>query len=152
MTTPVGTPDTKVSGTMAPTEKVHTFSSETQGKVEVTNDADYHGIDTRAIPAGTNVVYERKVAIMNQALIDMGMGAFQWKIFAMTGFGWFVDNVRAPIPETRRAWLTLTLYSFGCRLSPSSAPPFETSSPSSASLFSPWPNTLVLLLVPVFGP
>lgn len=101
--TPIGTPDTKVSGTMDPTEKVHTFSSETQGKVEVTNDADYHGIDTRAIPTGTNVVYERKVAIMNQALIDMGMGAFQWKIFAMTGFGWFVDNVRAPIPETRRA-------------------------------------------------
>ena len=57
---------------------------------------NYHGIDTRAIAVGSNEVYERKVAIMNQALIDLGMGPFQWKIFAMTGFGWFVDNVEAP--------------------------------------------------------
>lgn len=61
----------------------------------VMNDAqNYHGIDTRAITSGVDEVYERKVAIMNQALIDLGMGSFQWKIFAMTGFGWFVDNVR----------------------------------------------------------
>lgn len=51
-------------------------------------------IDTEAIPTGTsNGVYERKVAVMNQALIDLGMGRFQWKIYALTGFGWFVDNV-----------------------------------------------------------
>lgn len=53
----------------------------------------YHGIDTTAIRVGENEMYERKVAVMNQALIDLGMGPFQWKIFAMTGFGWFVDNV-----------------------------------------------------------
>ncbi len=56
-------------------------------------DENYHGIDTRAIHFGSNEAYERKVAIMNQALIDLGMGSFQWKVFAMTGFGWFVDNV-----------------------------------------------------------
>ncbi|KAF4469201.1 hypothetical protein FALBO_3899 [Fusarium albosuccineum] len=64
-------------------------TSQTKGNVEIT---DYHGIDTRAIPSGADEVYERKVAVMNQALIDMGMGSFQWKVFAMTGFGWFVDN------------------------------------------------------------
>lgn len=60
-----------------------------QGRVGVTH---YGGIDTTAIPMGSNVVYERKVSTMNKALIDIGMGSFQWKIYAMTGFGWFVDN------------------------------------------------------------
>ena len=89
--------DMKVPDAMVPAEKTNTLSSETNGKMEVTSDTNYHGIDTRALPTGSNEVYERKVAVMNQALIDMGMGSFQWKIFAMTGFGWFVDNVRSPI-------------------------------------------------------
>lgn len=67
---------------------------------------DYHGIDTRAIPTGTDHIYERKVAVMNQALIDMGMGPFQWQIFALTGFGWFVDNVRLSALAQLIAWLT----------------------------------------------
>lgn len=54
---------------------------------------DYHGIDTRVRSMGADEVYEKKIAIMNEALIDLGMGSFQWKVFAMTGFGWFVDNV-----------------------------------------------------------
>lgn len=66
--------------------------SQAEGKAEVTPGGT-HGIDTSAIPPGSNIVYEKKVAIMNQALIDIGMGSFQWKIYAMTGFGWFVDNV-----------------------------------------------------------
>ena len=55
---------------------------------------DYHGIDTATIAQGADEVYEKKVAIMNEALIDLGMGSFQWKIFALTGLGWFIDNVR----------------------------------------------------------
>lgn len=58
----------------------------------------HHGIDTRAIHVGSDYIYEKKVSIMNQALIDIGMGPFQWKVFAMTGFGWFVDNVRTSSP------------------------------------------------------
>lgn len=57
--------------------------------------ANYHGIDTRALPMGADEVYEKKISIMNEALIDIGMGSFQWKVVAMTGFGWFVDNVRS---------------------------------------------------------
>ena len=55
--------------------------------------SDYQGIDTRGVATGIDLVYERKAAIMNQALIDIGMESFQWKIFLLTGFGWFVDNV-----------------------------------------------------------
>lgn len=68
-------------------------NSGTNVKIDTIGD-ERMGIDTKAIPPGSNPVYERKVAVMNQALIDLGMGSFQWKVFAMTGFGWFVDNVR----------------------------------------------------------
>lgn len=56
-------------------------------------DSAYKGYDTTGIATGADPVYEKKVAVMNQALIDLGMKSFQWKIYAMTGFGWFVDNV-----------------------------------------------------------
>ena len=75
------------------------MSSDSRGKVDLDVAENYHGIDTRAIPTGTDEVYERKIAILNQALIDIGMGGFQWKIFAMTGFGWFVDNVSEMRPS-----------------------------------------------------
>lgn len=65
------------------------------GDIENGFSDNHHGIDTRAIHVGKDYLYEKKVSIMNQALIDIGMGPFQWKVFAMTGFGWFVDNVRA---------------------------------------------------------
>ena len=54
---------------------------------------NYRGIDTRALHLGADEVYEKKVALLNEALIDIGMNSFQWKVAAMTGFGWFVDNV-----------------------------------------------------------
>ena len=72
-------------------------SHELQEKTANTGHSDYHGIDTRALPMGADEVYEKKIAIMNEALIDLGMGSFQWKIFAMTGFGWFADNVSSAL-------------------------------------------------------
>lgn len=59
----------------------------------VSGHENYHGIDTRALHLGADEVYEKKVALLNEALIDIGMNSFQWKVAAMTGFGWFVDNV-----------------------------------------------------------
>ncbi|KAL4902712.1 hypothetical protein BDW74DRAFT_186678 [Aspergillus multicolor] len=52
----------------------------------------HYGIDTRGISEGVDELYERKVTILNAALIDLGMGPFQWKVFALTGLGWFIDN------------------------------------------------------------
>jgi hypothetical protein len=54
---------------------------------------DYHGIDTTQVQPGADAAYEAKITILNEALIDIGMGPFQWKIFLTTGFGWFIDNV-----------------------------------------------------------
>lgn len=56
--------------------------------------ANYHGIDTTQVQPGADAVYEAKISVLNEALIDIGMGPFQWKMFMMTGFGWFLDQVR----------------------------------------------------------
>jgi hypothetical protein len=96
-----------------------------------TGHSNYHGIDTEAMHLGADEVYEKKIAIMNEAIIDLGMGSFQWKIFAMTGFGWFVDNVLQSLSSSRG--LELILSSSGCRRSLSSVPPSGMSSMSSVS-------------------
>lgn len=75
--------------------KISTNTDDQHGDVKTAGHENYHGIDTRALHMGADEVYEKKISIMNEALIDLGMGSFQWKIFAMTGFGWFVDNVRS---------------------------------------------------------
>lgn len=64
--------------------------------------ASYHGIDTRNVQPGADEVYDSKIAIMNEALIDLGMGSYQWMVFLTTGLGWFIDNVckiSSPLPS-----------------------------------------------------
>ncbi|CAI6091745.1 hypothetical protein V2G26_003764 [Clonostachys chloroleuca] len=84
---------------------------------------DYHGIDTTQVQPGADAVYEAKISILNEALIDIGMGPFQWKMFMMTGFGWFLDqlwmqavtNIQPPVKlefnVERIAFLSVAKYS-----------------------------------------
>ncbi|KAL6407177.1 membrane transporter [Ilyonectria robusta] len=107
---------------MALNEKPKPIDAESYSKGTIDEQNDYRGIDTSVVSRGADEVYERKVAVMNQALIDIGMGSFQWKIFAMTGFGWFVDNfwmqaitiispaVRNEFVVERIAFLTVAKY------------------------------------------
>lgn len=63
----------------------------------LTGHTNYRGIDTTQVQPGADPVYEAKISILNEALIDIGMGPFQWKMFLTTGFGWFIDQVSSPI-------------------------------------------------------
>ncbi|RPD76912.1 MFS general substrate transporter [Lentinus tigrinus ALCF2SS1-7] len=38
-------------------------------------------------------VYQAKAHLINSALQEMGMGKYQWWLFAVAGFGWFADSV-----------------------------------------------------------
>lgn len=67
--------------------------SENESKDIAAGHVEYKGINTSDVMPGTNDAYEKKVSIMNEALIDLGMKSYQWKVFLTTGFGWFVDNV-----------------------------------------------------------
>lgn len=50
-------------------------------------------IDTPETHAGTDAVFAAKAQLLNQALLDVGMGRYQWFLFLMTGVGWFLDSV-----------------------------------------------------------
>lgn len=50
-------------------------------------------IDVTAVQPGTDKVYAAKVILMNQAILDLGMGKYQWFVACLTGFGWYIDNV-----------------------------------------------------------
>jgi hypothetical protein len=94
---------------------------------------NYRGIDTRALHLGADEVYEKKVALLNEALIDIGMNSFQWKVAAMTGFGWFVDNVSYFLKPY--CYGADPAPSSGCKPSPSSVHRSGTSSKFNVSLF-----------------
>jgi hypothetical protein len=70
---------------------------------------NYHGIDTQTVQPGADGIYERKVATLNEALIDLGMGSYQWKVFLTTGLGWFVDNVSFSYLWPEETWLIIIL-------------------------------------------
>lgn len=38
-------------------------------------------------------VYEAKARVLNRAIQDIGMGAYQWQLFVVIGFGWASDNM-----------------------------------------------------------
>ena len=42
---------------------------------------------------GHNTPYDRKSALINKAIQDIGMGRYQWSLFALCGFGWLADNM-----------------------------------------------------------
>lgn len=39
--------------------------------------ASYRGIDTRNVQPGADEIYDLKIAILNEALIDLGIGRYQ---------------------------------------------------------------------------
>ncbi|EZF32101.1 hypothetical protein H101_04314 [Trichophyton interdigitale H6] len=46
------------------------------------------------IPKGTmDPVYEAKALLLNKAILDIGMGWYQWQLFIVIGFGWASDNM-----------------------------------------------------------
>ncbi|KAF1989387.1 putative sugar transporter [Aulographum hederae CBS 113979] len=42
---------------------------------------------------GGGTPYERKSKVVNKAVQDMGMGRYQWELFALCGMGWLADNL-----------------------------------------------------------
>ncbi|KKY16016.1 putative sugar transporter [Diplodia seriata] len=49
-------------------------------------------IDTTYMQPGGDDVYDAKVKLLNEALLDMGMGRYQWLLTVVTGLGWFLDS------------------------------------------------------------
>ncbi|KAJ5601443.1 hypothetical protein N7510_010977 [Penicillium lagena] len=43
--------------------------------------------------AGHDSAYDRKAKVINRAIQDIGMGRYQWELFALCGCGWMADNL-----------------------------------------------------------
>ncbi|KNG79882.1 hypothetical protein ANOM_011797 [Aspergillus nomiae NRRL 13137] len=49
-------------------------------------------VSTPTNQAGSNPVYAAKAQLLNQALLDMQMGLYQWVLFIITSAGWSLDS------------------------------------------------------------
>ena len=54
-----------------------------------------HGIPTVGVDGvdGVDPIFEAKSRAINDAIQHMGWGRYQTKLFLLSGFGWFVDNM-----------------------------------------------------------
>ena len=50
-------------------------------------------VDEDIAKYGHDSAYDRKAQVLNKAIADMGMGRYQWELFALCGFGWLADNL-----------------------------------------------------------
>jgi MFS family permease len=50
-------------------------------------------IEADVAASDTDTPYDRKSKVINKALQDMGMGRYQWQLFALCGGGWMADNL-----------------------------------------------------------
>ena len=79
-------------------------------------------LENLKIGGGIDPVFEAKAAVVNRAIQHIGMGKYQWKLFALCGFGWAADNlwlqgVAIILPQVgkefqpaHQTFLTLALY------------------------------------------
>ena len=42
---------------------------------------------------GVDAVFEEQAALVNHAVQFIGMGKYQWALFALAGYGWMCDQV-----------------------------------------------------------
>jgi len=50
-------------------------------------------IDADIAASGHDTAYDRKANVINKAIMDIGMGPYQWQLFVLCGFGWLADNL-----------------------------------------------------------
>lgn len=50
-------------------------------------------IDLDIAASGHDTAYDRKSKVINKAIMDIGMGWYQWQLFVLCGFGWLADNL-----------------------------------------------------------
>lgn len=50
-------------------------------------------VESDAATSAHDSVYDRKAKVINSALMDIGMGRYQWQLFFLCGFGWLADNL-----------------------------------------------------------
>ncbi|OJJ31227.1 hypothetical protein ASPWEDRAFT_163100 [Aspergillus wentii DTO 134E9] len=73
-------------------EKLDTLNEPSSGKGNQHKNLYGLNIDTPDTHAGADAVYAAKAQLLNQALLDLEMGLYQWLLFLITSVGWFLDS------------------------------------------------------------
>ncbi|CAL8584497.1 hypothetical protein XPA_010090 [Xanthoria parietina] len=84
--------DTK-PGELADEKKLDVSPNPSNGFSAYTIDALRAEIDLGSAASGHDTAYDRKSKVINKAITDIGMGRYQWSLFALCGFGWLADNM-----------------------------------------------------------
>ncbi|GAB1197043.1 hypothetical protein APSETT444_006324 [Aspergillus pseudonomiae] len=50
-------------------------------------------VESDIVASGHDSAYDRKAKVINRAIQDIGMGRYQWELFALCGCGWLADNL-----------------------------------------------------------
>ncbi|KIY52391.1 MFS general substrate transporter [Fistulina hepatica ATCC 64428] len=74
-------------------EKDSPRAGELESSVVPVNDSEKSGLEDVLQDDAIDPSYVAKAHILNEAIQAIGMGRYQWYLFVVTGFGWFVDNL-----------------------------------------------------------
>lgn len=86
--------------TEAPEDTQHNMKHSMRNKDGVDNNSDIVDIPTDPEPGSSShddpemeglSLYEKKALVVNRELASQGMGKYQWMIFLLCGFGYFLD-------------------------------------------------------------
>ncbi|KAL8984224.1 MAG: hypothetical protein Q9205_001754 [Flavoplaca limonia] len=81
------------SGELAGEKKLDVSPAPSNGYSAYTIDALRAEIEVESVASGHDTAYDRKSIVINKAITDIGMGRYQWSLFALCGFGWLADNM-----------------------------------------------------------
>lgn len=59
------------------------------------------GVDEDQAIDGVDPVYAAKARVLNRAIMDIGMGKYQWHLFFCIGYGWAMDNMVSRVVKGR---------------------------------------------------
>ncbi|GME23352.1 General substrate transporter [Neofusicoccum parvum] len=82
-----------VSKTESPDDAAEKSTGSSSWSGGMTVEALKAEIDADLAAGGVNTAYDRKSKVINKAIQDIGMGRYQWELFALCGFGWTADNL-----------------------------------------------------------
>ncbi|EOD43656.1 putative sugar transporter protein [Neofusicoccum parvum UCRNP2] len=82
-----------VSKTESPDDAAEKSTGSSSWSGGMTVEALKAEIDADLVAGGVNTAYDRKSKVINKAIQDIGMGRYQWELFALCGFGWTADNL-----------------------------------------------------------
>ncbi|KAL8923079.1 MAG: hypothetical protein Q9172_003289 [Xanthocarpia lactea] len=81
------------AGSLANEKKLDVSPDASNGYSTYTIDGLRAEIELDLVASGLDTSYDRKSRVINKAITDIGMGRYQWSLFALCGFGWLADNM-----------------------------------------------------------